>query len=289
MTAAEVIALWPEGPPTVIDGVPAEDDWIVNFGVAKGQRFIRNISEPSLSVFTPTSESNGNGVIVVPGGGWTINAWGHEGLEVADWLTPLGYTVFLLKYRVMASETDRDKFERRWAKNDAVLPGTMAKAAKPRAIGDILKTDRYPAARAAAADDGRRAIALAREHAGRFGVRPESLGMLGFSAGAFMAVDIALDPRAEQLAWIAPVYGGETGGAPIPADAPPLFTAVAEDDILVRIVEGLVHDWTMADRSAEVHHFSRGGHGFGMVKQGTPSDRWTELFLRWHQDLDRSI
>ena len=51
-----------------------------------------------------------------------------------------------------------------------------------------------------AAEDGRRAIALAREHAARFGVRPETLGMIGFSAGAFLAVDVALDPRAEQLA-----------------------------------------------------------------------------------------
>src|SRR5690242_18344313 len=100
MNAAEVIALWPDGPPTVIADVPPEDDWVVSFGLAKGQRFLRNISEPTLSVFTPSRDNaNGRGVIVVPGGGWTINAWGHEGLDVAEWLVPLGYTVFLLKYR----------------------------------------------------------------------------------------------------------------------------------------------------------------------------------------------
>ena len=43
--------------------------------------------------------------------------------------------------------------------------------------------------------------------------------MIGFSAGAFLAVDVALDPRADQLAWIAPIYGGETRGAPVPDDA----------------------------------------------------------------------
>ncbi len=109
--------------------------------------------------------------------------------------------------------------------------------------------------------------------------------MIGFSAGAFLAVDVALDPRAGQLAWIAPIYGGETLGAPVPEDAPPLFTAVAQDDILVNIVEGLHADWSAADRPSEVHAFARGAHGFGLIKQGLPSDRWTDLFLAWLDDL----
>ena len=109
----------------------------------------------------------------------------------------------------------------------------------------------------------------------------------GFSAGAFLAVDVALDPRAEPLAFIAPIYGGETLGATVPTDAPSLFTAVAQDDILYKIVELLHVDWTSADRSSELHVFARGQHGFGMVRQGMPSDHWTELFLRWLEDLDR--
>jgi acetyl esterase/lipase len=88
------------------------------------------------------------------------------------------------------------------------------------------------------------------------------------------------------VAFIAPIYGGETQGAPVPADAPPLFTAVAQDDLLVKIVEDLHADWTAADRPAELHAFARGAHGFGMVRQGLPSDRWTDLFLAWVEDLD---
>ena len=91
-----------------------------------------------------------------------------------------------------------------------------------------------------------------------------------------------------KLAFIAPIYGGETRGAPVPADAPPLFTAVAQDDILVKIIEGLHEDWSAADRSSELHVFARGGHGFGTVKQGLPSDRWTDLFLTWLDDLELS-
>ena len=60
----------------------------------------------------------------------------------------------------------------------------------------------------------------------------------------------------------------------IGADAPPLFTAVAQDDrLLFRVVEGLYADWSSADRPAELHIFTRGGHGFGIGKRGLPVDR----------------
>jgi hypothetical protein len=71
----------------------------------------------------------------------------------------------------------------------------------------------------------------------------------------------------------------------VPADAPPLFTAAAQDDILIKIVEGVHAGWTAANRSSELHVFARGQHGFGMVKQGLPSDHWTDLFLAWLDDL----
>lgn len=285
--AAEIIELWPDGPPTRIDGVPEEVEYAVPHGIAKGTTFLRNISEPTLTVFTPPDGvSNGVGVIVVPGGGWTINAWSHEGIDVARWLTPLGYTAFVLKYRVQASDPDQAAFEAAMAKIDGGLAAPLPASKKPREIRQIISTDAYAQARAAAADDGRRAIELVREHAPRFGVRPDTIGMVGFSAGAFLIVDVALDPRAEQVAWIAPIYGGETLGEPVPDDAPALFAAVAQDDILVRIVEGLYLDWSSADRPSELHLFARGGHGFGMVEQGLPSDRWTELFLAWLEDLN---
>ena len=105
--------------------------------------------------------------------------------------------------------------------------------------------------------------------------------MLGFSAGAFLAVDVALDPRADPLAFVGAIYGGETRGATVPLDAPPLFTVVAGDDLLRKIVEGVHHDWSEAGRPSELHVFARGGHGFGMIRQGSPSDRWTDLFVDW--------
>ena len=110
--------------------------------------------------------------------------------------------------------------------------------------------------------------------------------MIGFSAGAFLVVDVAIDPRAAPLAFVAAIYGGETLGKPIPKDAPPLFTCIAQDDVLLyRVVEGLYSHWTDAERSAELHIYRRGDHGFGMVKQGMPSDRWIEQFRDWLVDL----
>ena len=278
----EVIRLWPDGPPFVIDGVGDEVEYSIDYGVAKGTTLLRNISDPTLHIFTPDGErANGHGVIVVPGGGWTMSAWTHEGLDVAQWLTGAGYTVFLLKYRVMASGADQAKFDARQLALATSHAGRRPAAELPRAISDVVATDAYLQARTAAADDGRRAIALAREHAGRLGVDPATIGMIGFSAGAFLAVDVALDRRDGPLAWIAAIYGGETRGRPVPSDAPPLFSGVAQDDMLWQIVEGLHADWSAADRPSEHHVFARGAHGFGMVKQGLPCDRWTDLFLEW--------
>ena len=286
--AAEVIRLWPDGPPSPIEGVGPEVEYEVKAGVAQGTKFLRNISDPTLSVFTPaTSQRSGIGVVVVPGGGWTINAMSHEGYDVAEWLTGAGHTAFLLKYRVMASPADQAKFESRMAISDQSLAGPLPAAKAPREIGRLINTPEYHQARAAAADDGRRAMDVVRQIAPRYSVRPDAIGMMGFSAGAFLIIDVALGPDRPDLAFLAPIYGGETRGAAVPGDAPPLFSAVAQDDrLLFKIVERLHTDWTDADRSSELHVFAKGGHGFGMVKQGIPADRWTDLFLAWLEYLN---
>jgi acetyl esterase/lipase len=285
-SAIETIRLWPEGPPTEIQHDSPEVAYSVRAGIAAGTTFLRNVSDPTLSVFAPQSSKNRIGIIVVPGGGWTVNAWTHEGLDVAQWLTSLGYTAFVLKYRVQASGADQAKFEARMAAVDQTLAAGLAAKRLPAEMGDLISTESYLNARAACADDGRRAIEIVRAEAERFGLRRGALGMIGFSAGAFLAVDVALDPSAAPLAFIAPIYGGETRGASIPEDAPPLFASVAQNDLLVGIVRGLHADWSAAGHSSELHAFARGGHGFGMIRQGLPSDHWTDLFSSWLKDLN---
>jgi len=280
----EVIRLWPEGPPSKLKGGGPEVAFRAAVGTAGDAAMLRNVSKPTLSVFRP-AKPNGVGVIVCPGGGWRILSWGHEGIDVAMWLTEHGYTAFLLKYRVHgtpAAQADYDAWELKLISQlDLKRNGRTAF----RAMGEIVPYEIFRAARDAAADDGRRAVVIARERAKQWDLGADKIGMIGFSAGAFLVTDVAVDPRAAPLAFVAAIYGGETQGRPVPEDAPPLFTVVAQDDFVAyRMIESLYSDWTDAGRSAELHIYRRGNHGFGMVKQGSPSDRWINLFHEWLTD-----
>ena len=281
----EVSRLWPDKPPSELKGVGPEIAFRAPVGAAGEAAMLRNVSQPTLTVFRP-ARPNGVGVIACPGGGWRILAWEHEGIDLAKWLTAHGYTVFLLKYRVRGTPPAEADYQAETASVVSHFDLTRMGKNAFRALREITPFDALRDARAVAADDGRRAVAIVRERAGQWGVDPARIGMIGFSAGAFLAVDVAMDPRGASLAFVAAIYGGETGGRPVPADAPPLFTCVAQDDVLFyRVVEGLYSDWTDAGRSAELHIYRRGAHGFGMVKQGLPCDRWIEQFHEWLIDL----
>jgi len=287
-TAEEVIALWASPPARTIPDVPPEQTYTApGGGVAQAPlTMLRNVSEPTLTVFR-AAKPNGVGVIVAPGGGWRILAWQHEGVDLCHWLTERGYTAFLLKYRVTPTPADPAEFaaqEQRMIERVG-LGGPIPAAKAPRSLVDLIKSEGLALGRVVAHDDGMRALQLVRERAGEFGVKPDRIGMIGFSAGAFLAADVAMDPGGAPLAFVAPIYGGETGGKPVPADAPPLFTCITQEDrILFKVVEGLYADWSNADRPAELHIFARGPHGFGMVKQDLPVDRWIDLFADWLTD-----
>lgn len=282
----EVIRLWPDGPPTKIEGVGPEAEYRAPVGVAANALMLRNVSEPTLSVFRP-EKPNGVGIVVCPGGGWRILAWEHEGTDVVRWLTAKGYTAFLLKYRVRGTPVSQADYEAQMARMTTGIDLTRKGKTAFRAMGEIVPPEAFRDARAAAADDGRRAVTIAREQAKKWDIDPKKIGMIGFSAGAFLVVDVAMEPRGTPLAFVAAIYGGETLGRPVPHDSPPLFTCIAQDDFLLyRVVEGLYADWTDAERSAELHIYRRGAHGFGMVKQGFPSDRWIEQFHDWLRDLE---
>jgi acetyl esterase/lipase len=281
----EVIRLWPDSPPSELEGVGPEIAFRAPVGAAGEAAMLRNVSEPTMTVFRP-AKPNGVGVIICPGGGWRILAWEHEGVDLAKWLTAHGYTAFLLKYRVRGTPAAEADYHAEMARAASQIDLSRTGRNAFRALSEIAPLDAFRDARRAAADDGRRAVAIVRERAEQWAVDPAEIGMIGFSAGAFLAVDVAMDPRGAALAFVAAIYGGETGGRPVPADAPPLFTCIAQDDVLLyRVVEGLYSDWTDAGRSAELHIYRRGAHGFGMVKQGLPCDRWIEQFHEWLTDL----
>jgi len=285
--AQEVIHLWPEGPPNPLPDVGPEATYRWAAAGRENTLMLRNVSDPTLTVFAPQPDkSNGVGVVVAPGGGWRILAWEHEGVDMAHWLAERGYTAFLLKYRVGATPDDPAVFEAGIAASNKQLNAARPASQAPRSLMAVIRDEAMHKAIDVAAVDGRRAVAIIRQRAKDWGVDPARVGMVGFSAGAFLTADLAMDPQGPPLAFAAPIYGGETRGKPVPADAPPLFTCIAGDDrYLFKVVEGLYNDWSNADRPAELHIFTRGGHGFGMVKQGIPADRWIDLFEDWLKDV----
>ena len=96
-------------------------------------------------------------------------------------------------------------------------------------------------------------------------------------AGVALAQDVGSRPD-----FVAPIYGALWGDVVVPGDAPPLFTAFASNDpIAVKPCLALYSAWHAAGRSAEMHIYAQGGHGFGMFKQGLPSDGWIERFSEW--------
>jgi len=110
--AQEVIHLWPDGPPDPLPNVGPEATYRWAAAGRENTLMLRNVSDPTLTVFTPDpGKANGVGVVVCPGGGWRILAWEHEGVDLANWLAQRGYTAFLLKYRVMATPDDPEEFK----------------------------------------------------------------------------------------------------------------------------------------------------------------------------------
>ena len=277
----DVIRLWPDGPPTTLEGVGPE----VEVPRAGGRRRRRGdaaqcVGADAQRVSGPNGKPNGVGVIVCPGGGWRILAWEHEGLDVARWLTAHGYTAFLLKYRVRgtpAAQADYDAEMVQLYAHDRPDPQGQAPPSAPWARS--CRHEIVPRrAREAAADDGRRAIAIVRERASEWDVDPAKVGMIGFSAGAFLVVDVAVDPRAAPLAFVAPIYGGETLGqaragrrAAALHRASPRTTSCSTAWSRVSIPTGPTPGAPPSCTSTGAAH-----HGFGMVKQGVavgPLDR----------------
>ena len=133
--------------------------------------------------------------------------------------------------------------------------------------------------------DGLQAMKLVRRRAAEWGVAPDRIGIMGFSAGGSVTTGVALEYDADSRPdFAAPIYSAPIEDISVPADAPPLFIAVAHDDPFAASASvPLYSAWSAAGRSAELHIYSKGGHGFGMYKQGLPADHWIDHFGDWLQ------
>jgi len=248
---AQVVKIWP--------GVaPGSEAWTQKEKTVEGTPLgtvIFNVVVPTLTAYLPErAKATGTGVIVAPGGAFVALAVDLEGNGVARWLQQRGIAAFVLKYRILEK------------RGEGIPEMNMDEAG------------RYGIA------DGIQALKVVRQHAAEWGLSPQRVGFLGFSAGAMVASGALLqEDAAARPSFAAMIYGGPFGAMPaIPAKLPPIFLAWAQDDSQARVPVARFYDALVAaGQKPEAHIFSAGGHGFGLRKQGTSSDHWIDELYDW--------
>ncbi len=256
-TTPFVIPLWKNGVPGFekLKDVPeqAKDYWV------------KNINNPSLTVFLPLKEkANGSAVIICPGGGHRLLVFNAEGIEPAQYLANLGVTVFVLKYRLGRDSATHYTIE------DGV-------------------------------NDGKRAMQLVRARASEWGIDPNRIGIMGFSAGGEIVDRVAFDTESFNLAedeltkgksfrpdFVIQIYPGPLFvPMTVPANAPPMFLLAANDDPccslpIIRILEA----YRQAKAPVELHLVETGGHGFNMGHRSKLKsiNTWPQRLADWLDD-----
>jgi dienelactone hydrolase len=267
-----VIPVWPRD-------APGSEKWTqkeVEFRSALLGEIVRNVVRPTLTMFLPErSKANGTAVIICPGGGFRFLATG-EGIEEAEWLRARGLAVFILKHRLMDTGATEAEFYR------SLLQAGLLKAVED--IEDSLKGGERPVLpedvhkfSALAVADGRQAVKVVRAHAGEWGIKPDRIGIMGFSSGGVVATGVAKEhDAAGRPNYAVSLYGPVLDSLKVPKDAPPIFICCASDDPLVPSRDSirLYSAWKAAGRSAELHIYAKDSHGL-------PIDTWIYRFSDW--------
>jgi acetyl esterase/lipase len=256
--AQTVIPLWKNGAPG-FESRKNEPE------IAKDY-YVRNIHNPSLTVYLPPADkANGAAVVICPGGGHRLLVYTSEGIAPAKFYNSLGVTVFILKYRL-----GRDTLS-------------------PYKIDVHAKQDAY------------RAMRYVRSHASAYGIDTGRIGMMGFSAGGEVVDMVAFsgwkgDPKAvdpidranAKPNFIVQVYPGP-GFVPetIPADAPPAFLVAANDDACCSLpLIQLLQRYRDAKVPVEMHMYARGDHAFNMGtnRKLKSINNWPQRLSDWLED-----
>lgn len=231
---------------------------------------VTNVSIPTLQVFKPEEgKANGTSVIVAPGGGLFALSIKSEGTDVAEWLNEKGITAFVLKYRLVPTG------------EDGVKEISDLGANNPQGI-ELKVAPVLPLS----ISDGLAAISYVRTHADDFGIEPNKIGFMGFSAGGAVTMGVAFNYTKENRPdYLIPVYPWMSvlGPYQVPEDAPPMLIICSSDDPLGLAAHSvnLYSSWLKVGKSTGLHMYAKGGHGYGMKQQGLPSDHWIARFYDW--------
>jgi acetyl esterase/lipase len=258
----EEIRLWPNGAPG-FEGLADKEVSEPGSDPRLPKRFTV-VHYPSIYVFLPPAgKANGTAVVVAPGGGHSQLVIDKEGWDIADWLNRNGIAAFVLKYRLA------------------------------RAPGSVYTVPGH------ALPDAQRAIRLVRSKAREWGVDPNRIGVMGFSAGGEVAAlaetqfDAGRESAADPIERVSSrpdfaviVYPGYRPGAvTVPKDPPPTFLVCADNDRShVVTTVNLYLDLEKQGASSELHVYAAGGHGFGMRDVNLPVRTWPDRLKEWLVD-----
>ena len=223
----------------------------------------QNIVRPVLLYYpAEKADSVGTAMIVAPGGGFRTLMMSYEGVDVAKRLNQMGVDAFVLKYRTTYVDPNAP---------------TAAAGRGPATTGPQAGQN----VREMAGADGQQAVRLLRQRAGEFGVLPNRIGMIGYSAGGAVLLATVYGPADGRPDFAVPVYAAGANSNPPPEGAPPLFIAVAADDQTVGYQGSidLFGAWRKAGLPAELHVFQTGQHGFG--KKGGGADHYLDRVEEW--------
>jgi acetyl esterase/lipase len=268
MAQQQTILLWPNGNPEPSQVTGPEIDPTTDANrIVSGKVTVRvtNVSQPNLAVFPPPEGHNtGAAALVFPGGAYIRLAYNIEGTEVCDWLNSIGMTCVLVKYRV----PENGHF--------------------PENVEDL--------------EDAQQAMRITRAHAAEWHIDPNRIGVIGFSAGAHLAVVLSTHPDFQGKNVPAStvnarpdfqmvIYPGWLSGADgrvnpslVPtSQIPPTFLLQAENDYTAHVENSLVYFLALKNAKipAELHLFTQGGHGFGLRPTELPISHWPQLAETW--------
>lgn len=258
--AAQELASSPRDIPLYPGPAPGSEAWDWSersFTATGGVPAVQNVVRPVLQYYpADKAKATGTAVIIVPGGGWRILMIGYEGADIAARLNAEGVDAFVLKHRLAY-----------------VSPNPQPAPAVPA----------LPAAevRQMANADAQQAMRLVRQRASEFGVRPDRVGMIGFSSGGAVMLTTVTGPVDARPDFAVSIYALGAGSYAPPEGAPPLFIAVASDDIIVGYQGSLdlYSAWRKARLPVELHVYQTGQHGF--LKKGGGADHFMDRAVEW--------
>jgi acetyl esterase/lipase len=224
-------------------------------------RSISNVRQPTVTVYLPAKEkANGTGIVICPGGGYQHLAIDKEGHDIARWLNTIGIAGIVLKYR---------------------LPGSMGGTSQAdiHQVADKIHV---------ALEDAESAMRLTRENASKWNLKPNAIGMMGFSAGGHLAAMMGMvAPTDVRPDFLVLGYPAIPAGLAVTASTPRTFLVAADDDPLVNPADNAGRFFAAlraAKVPAELHVYSSGGHGFGIQKTGKTSAAWPVALVAWMKE-----